>query len=102
MSCLKIVRLFPAEREAVLVPLSVEGQGILELLHHPCKFLVGIVYTVISIAWISQNLPNDASSNSSIFVKKILVSAAGPTQSCNIFSARGSIASQLIRRATKS
>ncbi|KRY06203.1 hypothetical protein T12_2669, partial [Trichinella patagoniensis] len=38
------VRLVPAEREADLVPLSVEGQGILELLHHPCKFLVGIVH----------------------------------------------------------
>ncbi|KRX45953.1 hypothetical protein T05_15426 [Trichinella murrelli] len=74
------VRLVPAEREADLVPLSAEGQGILELLHHPCKFLMGIVHKVISIAWISQNLPNDASANSSIFVKKILASAAGPTQ----------------------
>ncbi|KRZ84032.1 hypothetical protein T08_16121 [Trichinella sp. T8] len=41
------VRLVPAEREAVLVPLSVEGQGILELFLHPCKFPVGIVYKVI-------------------------------------------------------
>ncbi|KRX35659.1 hypothetical protein T05_8364 [Trichinella murrelli] len=96
------VRLVPAEREAVLLPISVEGQGILELFHHPCKFLVGNVYRVISIAWISQNLPNDASANPSIFVKKILVSAAGSTQSCNIFSARGSVASLLIRRVTKS
>ncbi|KRY44154.1 hypothetical protein T03_11293 [Trichinella britovi] len=96
------VRLVPAEREAVFVPFSVEGQGILELFHHPCKFLVGIVYRVISIAWISQNLPNDASANSSIFIKRILVSAAGPIQSCNIFSATGSVASQLIRRVTKS